>query len=634
LISIGTAIATNSSPFSNAVAADKKYIPTDKTASAGVDGDWSNYSWGVYYKNLAQRERNTTEREAYVKKAIQYLSEAAISGRSLDRLYLQLSECYFLRNDFNTSLEFAQKSLSLDKTNVRTYNKIYNIYLKMRNYEAAAKILEQYLAVMPDSVQIQYILAEHYYKNMNDMDKAAGAYKKVIELSDRLPVEDYYKEQSYLSLGTIAYRKGEIERAVTLFQEVLNINKDNFEAIYYLALANMELYNLNEAEKYSFIFLKKNPGNNVINTIIGRIYYIRDDIRALSYLNGAKSTGTMSGLLALGLYYELLHNDQIAEKHLGQVMKFAPKTITAHIAMARIYSRKNESNLAFNEFVTAGILLYNNRLYEEARHCLNEALALNGSIPGVYYYMGKVNEDTKHFALALYYYKEANRLQNDTDLMIHIGYLYGVQKDYESAMHYFNLATARDPKNSHLYFFKGLVSIWQEDYPAAEKLLQRAISLDDKSETYYFYMAVVMDRMTKLDLAVSSLEKAIKYNPKSARAYNYLGYLYADNNMKIDESLSLILKALEIEPGNGAYTDSLGWVYYRKGSYKLALEKLLSAEEILRKANTPDSVVYDHIGDVYLKLGNIENALKYWTMSNELKKNNAVISKIKKYLNN
>jgi tetratricopeptide (TPR) repeat protein len=284
--------------------------------------------------------------------------------------------------------------------------------------------------------------------------------------------------------------------------------------------------------------------------------------------------------------------------------------------------------------VTAGILLYNNRLYEEARHCLNEALALNGSIPGVYYYMGKVNEDTKHFALALYYYKEANRLQNDTDLMIHIGYLYGVQKDYESAMHYFNLATARDPKNSHLYFFKGLVSIWQEDYPAAEKLLQRAISLDDKSETYYFYMAVVMDRMTKLDLAVSSLEKAIKYNPKSARAYNYLGYLYADNNMKIDESLSLILKALEIEPGNGAYTDSLGWVYYRKGSYKLALEKLLSAEEILRKANTPDSVVYDHIGDVYLKLGNIENALKYWTMSNELKKNNAVISKIKKYLNN
>ena len=140
-----------------------------------------------------------------------------------------------------------------------------------------------------------------------------------------------------------------------------------------------------------------------------------------------------------------------------------------------------------------------------------------------------------------------------------------------------------------------------------------------------------MDRLAKLDLAIESLENAIRYNPKSARAYNYLGYLYAENNMKIDESLSLILKALEIEPENGAYTDSLGWVYYRKGDYRIALEKLLEAEEILRRENNPDSVVYDHIGDAYLRLGKIEDALKYWIKSNELKKDSRVGNKIKKY---
>jgi len=396
----------------------------------------------------------------------------------------------------------------------------------------------------------------------------------------------------------------------------------------------MELYNLQDAQKYSNMFLKKNPGNKVVNSILGRIYYLRDDIRALSCLTASKNTGTMSGLLTLGLYYELLHDDQAAEKYLVPVIKYAPKTITAHIGMARINARKKEASLAFKEYVTAGILLYNNHLYEEAQRVLNEALALNPSIPGVYYYMAKIHEDMNHYSLALYYYKEANRLLSDNDLMIHIGYLYGVKKDYAKAIEYLNLVSSREPKNPRPYFFKGLFSLWQEDYPNAEKLLQAAISLDDKSETYYFYLAIVMDRMTRLEQAIASLEKAIKYNPMSGRAYNYLGYLYADNNIKIEESLALIQKALEIEPGNGAYTDSLGWVYYRKGSYKLALEKLLTAEDILRKANSQDSVVYDHIGDVYLKLGNIENALKYWNLSNELMKSSAVEDKIKKHQNN
>ena len=106
------------------------------------------------------------------------------------------------------------------------------------------------------------------------------------------------------------------------------------------------------------------------------------------------------------------------------------------------------------------------------------------------------------------------------------------------------------------------------------------------------------------EILLAQLEKAIQYNPKSARSYNYLGYLYADKNIKIDRSLILIKKALEIEPENGAYIDSLGWVYYRKGKYHIALENLLKAEMILDELETPDPIVYDHIGDTYEKLKN------------------------------
>ena len=138
-----------------------------------------------------------------------------------------------------------------------------------------------------------------------------------------------------------------------------------------------------------------------------------------------------------------------------------------------------------------------------------------------------------------------------------------------------------------------------------------------------------MEKLDKFDEAVSSLELAIKYNPRSARAYNFLGYLYADRNVKIEESQSLILKALEIEPNNGAYVDSLGWVYYRKGQFSEALEKLLEAEKILSDEASSDPAVFDHIGDTYFKLGDKPKAVQYWKKSIELEKNESIDKKIK-----
>ena len=614
------------------VAAENKSVKNNNgSAPVSVNTGWSRYSWGLYYKNQALRIRNRSERDPLLKKAIQNFNDAAAAGGPMDKIYYQLSECFFFKNDYTTSLEYARKSLAVNRSDLRPYNRIYSIYIKLRNYEAAAGILEDFLKVKPESMQVLFLLAEHYARNMNDMDRATASYRKVIALSEQLPIEDYYKEQSYLNLASISYRKGDLEQAVEMFHEVLNINKDNLDAIYYLALTSMEMYDLAEAERYSVQFLEKRPGDRIINSVLGRVYYLRDDIRAIGHLGTAKNTGSISGILAWGLYNELLRKDDMAEKLLGSVLKFSPKTISVHLALARINARKNNASAAFNEYVTSGVLMYNSKLYEESKQCFAEANKLNGGVPGVYYYLGKVYEDTQQPSLSLYYYLKANSLQPDLDLMLHIGYLYGVKKDYSSAMRYFNLASAKEPANSRPYFFKGLVSIWQEDYTMAERNIQHAISLDEKSETYYFYLAIVMEKMSKLDMAINSLEKAIKYNPKSARAYNYLGYLYADNNMKIEESLTLIQKALELEPGNGAYTDSLGWAYFRKGNYKLALEKLLAAEELLRKSNSPDPVVFDHIGDAFLKLGKVDNALRYWNKSNEMKKTDTVESKLKKY---
>ena len=92
---------------------------------------------------------------------------------------------------------------------------------------------------------------------------------------------------------------------------------------------------------------------------------------------------------------------------------------------------------------------------------------------------------------------------------------------------------------------------------------------------------------------------------------NYLGYMFADRGIRLDEAQQLILKALDLEPDNGAYEDSLGWVYYRQNRLDQAADELRLAVE--KVGNDP--TVHDHLGDVYFKQGKIREAIQQWEVS-------------------
>jgi tetratricopeptide (TPR) repeat protein len=106
------------------------------------------------------------------------------------------------------------------------------------------------------------------------------------------------------------------------------------------------------------------------------------------------------------------------------------------------------------------------------------------------------------------------------------------------------------------------------------------------------------------------LRKSIALDPaNSAEACNYLGYMWADHNMNLDEAETMIRRALESEPNNASYLDSLGWVEFRKGKFDQALTDLLRAA---KGAERDDPVVFEHIGDTYLKLNRMSDALAAW----------------------
>jgi Tfp pilus assembly protein PilF len=144
---------------------------------------------------------------------------------------------------------------------------------------------------------------------------------------------------------------------------------------------------------------------------------------------------------------------------------------------------------------------------------------------------------------------------------------------------------------------------------AAEKLSE---AKQDK-ETVYFMRGAMYERIKNYDGADAEFRKVLELNPDNAGALNYLGYMYADRGIRLDEAQKLISRALELEPENGAYLDSLGWVYFRENKLEeaeQALERALSKKEI-----GGDPTVHDHLGDVYFKLGKTKDAITQWQAS-------------------
>ncbi len=148
-------------------------------------------------------------------------------------------------------------------------------------------------------------------------------------------------------------------------------------------------------------------------------------------------------------------------------------------------------------------------------------------------------------------------------------------------------------------------------FSEAEQSLDKAEALSTKPEDkeyIWFLRGSTLEREKRYPDAEAQFKKVLASDPQHASALNYLGYMLADQNMELDEALGYIKRAVDLDPANGAYLDSLGWAYFRLGKYDLAEEDLLKASQ---KINT-DPTVHDHLGDLYQKTGRLKLAATNW----------------------
>jgi len=162
-----------------------------------------------------------------------------------------------------------------------------------------------------------------------------------------------------------------------------------------------------------------------------------------------------------------------------------------------------------------------------------------------------------------------------------------------------------------------LASVYEakQAYDEAIEVIREALKLEDKNIDLLFRLGVLLDKKDDKEASIEQMRKILEINPDHADSLNYIGYTYAEQEIRLDEALGLIQRALKIKPDSGYIMDSLGWVYFKKGAYDEAVLHLEKAAEL-----TPDDpTINEHLGDAYGKKHNYQKALQFYEKALSLK---------------
>jgi tetratricopeptide (TPR) repeat protein len=151
----------------------------------------------------------------------------------------------------------------------------------------------------------------------------------------------------------------------------------------------------------------------------------------------------------------------------------------------------------------------------------------------------------------------------------------------------------------------------KEMYDEAIAQYQAALKVTPQSNAAKSSLALTYELVGKREDAIKEYQQLIAQMPQNpppsaAVIYNQLAWLYAEDSNNLSEALSFAQKANEIAPRSGAILDTLGWVHFKQGNYKEAIDKFKVAVVF-----TPDQpTIHYHLGMAYYKTDQKKEALK------------------------
>jgi len=176
--------------------------------------------------------------------------------------------------------------------------------------------------------------------------------------------------------------------------------------------------------------------------------------------------------------------------------------------------------------------------------------------------------------------------------------------------------------NQEFYFYMGTAHANLKDNRKALTSLNHALKIDSSNLDVWGQLGLIYDRLKIYDSCDYAYKKILNVSPDNPLINNNYAYSLSERNEDLDKALEMSSKALKVMPNNASYLDTYGWIQYRLGKYELALEYVLKAVE----TGNINAELYEHLGYIYLELGDLEKAKEAWQTSLSMEPDNMMIA--------
>src|SRR6266851_5118345 len=520
----------------------------------------------IYLRSLGDLSAGVGQSEV-AGKAIDQYKEIFRLDPSDTESALSLARLYRLRNEHEKAGEVLRGILKDAPENESAVEQLTQLLLDEGKSSEAVALLEG--MTNRTSSPLLFDLLGDAYTQTKDLPKAERAYRKATELD---PSELSHQR----GLGQTLMSEEKFPEALTVYQKLADVMPDDADIYLRIAQIYREMHQLDRAEESLLKARQYAPGNLEVMYNEAMLYQAQgrydDAIRVLSdAITGVK--GQSAVIPSRRRSFAILYQE------LGQLYKERQNY------QAAIFTFNELGHLGDEEDRRARLLIM--ETYRSAKdlpkalQAGKEALAKYPNDPSIRASQALLladNEQTDEAVKTLR--AQSSKSEADRESYLNVAQVYERGKRYKEA---------------------------EEAAHAAEVLPGQP---RDKAMVWAL-LGSIYERQKFYDRAEQEFKKALAADPKNAYVLNYYGYMLGDLGQRLDEAESLVQRALNEEPFNGGYLDSLGWIYYKQN-------KLTDAEAMLRKAlerEGHDATIHAHLGDVYSKLGRTEQAAADWEKS-------------------
>lgn len=414
---------------------------------------------------------------------------------------------------------------------------------------------------------------------------ALDAYQLALEYNQDVP-------QLHVRLGATYVKLGQPDRAIEEFEKALQLDPDHVDALRWVAMLHTSHGELDEAVAVYERLLNAQPDDRFVMSTLADLYVLQGELaRSVElYRRLIVEHGSSSQLhFNLGVLLGRLGQFDEALAELSRALEHAPESLEIRVALGLTFELQGD--------------------WERAAAHYEEAIRYDPSNPRLYHHAARAYANGHAYTEAVQRYEAIlDLVPHDLDAMMGVVRVWIAQKQFGRAEALLAKKLVELDHPPELYLVLGILYREARQTTEAIRAFERAVALRHDYAQAHFYLGAQLDQIGRKDAARASLHRTIELDQNHADALNYLGYLDADAGVNLREAKALIERALILDPTNGAYLDSLGWVYYRMGRIDEAIAALERAVELL----DIDPIVFDHLGDAYLAKGDLERARANW----------------------